>query len=74
MPEIDRLLEYRQWAALAWRRAADTQIPSLKRSYRQLAEGWTHLADQIEAQRQLAPVAHQTVRSRTARPSPTGES
>ena len=68
MSGSDRVTEYRQWAAIALRRAAAAQGSNLKRSYLELAQGWKRLADQVEEQEQLASTV-ETAKDRKAKPS-----
>jgi len=62
-----RVEEYRRWAAVAMRRAERAMGPDLKRSYLNLAAGWTALADQIEENQEIGSLPREGPRDDTAR-------
>jgi len=54
---VQRLDVYRNNADAAERQAERTSDPALRRSLRKLADGWTLLAEQVEAQMAMtAPI------------------
>lgn len=48
---LERVKRYRNLAEEAARRAESATHPELRESYRQLAQGWASLADQLDGSR-----------------------
>lgn len=50
----DRLAQYRAFCLAALQRARDAELEDARVSYTSLAEGWTELADLLEARLRVA--------------------